>query len=160
LAHNIYARKLYRTIVHGEDPRARKWRLRTYEGNIAELLFPPEHSEMVRVEIYKTKTDVPWHIQLNQPQHTVEADGHYAVRFRARADRPRQMVVAFAENHPPWMALGFRKTVQLTTEWQTFDEAFVATVADDNARIHFDLGGSNISVEVSDVVLRSLPAGR
>ena len=49
---------------------------------------------------------------------------------------------------------------ELTSEWQSFAEEFVATMDDDNAPIHFDVGDSDVEVEVSDADLRSLPDGK
>ena len=48
--------------------------------------------------------------------------------------------------------------MELTPEWQSFEDEFVATVDDDNARIHFDLGASNAAVELASVRL-VLPNG-
>jgi hypothetical protein len=40
---------------------------------------------------------------------------------------------------------------------QSYQKDFITTVDDDNARIHFDVGGSDIPVELAAVSLRSLP---
>jgi hypothetical protein len=48
----------------------------------------------------------------------------------------------------------------LSSEWQSFEEDFVATEDDDNARIHFDVGHSDIPVDLSSFSLRSLSEGR
>jgi hypothetical protein len=45
-------------------------------------------------------------------------------------------------------------TVHLTPEWQTVEEEFVALDDDDDCRIHFDLGGRPIGVDLTSVVLR------
>jgi hypothetical protein len=44
--------------------------------------------------------------------------------------------------------------VRLTPEWQTYQEEFVALADDDNARIHFDLGGKSIGVDLTSVFLQ------
>jgi hypothetical protein len=142
-----------------EDPRESIWQLQVNPGNTAELIFPPEHPERVQVAIEKAAAENPWEIQLNQPKLRVKANQRYAVSFRARADRDRTLVVAFAKAHEPWGALGLRKPLDLTTEWQAFNEEFVATETDANARIQFDLAASDIPVEVSDVKLKHLPDG-
>jgi hypothetical protein len=41
-------------------------------------------------------------------------------------------------------------------EWQSYREEFVALEDDDRARIHFDLGGSAIGVDLTSVVFREL----
>jgi hypothetical protein len=47
-------------------------------------------------------------------------------------------------------------TVRLTAEWQTFEEEFVALEDDEDARIHFDLGGRAVGVDLTSVVLRAV----
>jgi SAM-dependent methyltransferase len=54
--------------------------------------------------------------------------------------------------------LGLYRKIELTPEWQSFEEEFVAAADEDNARIHFDLGNSGIPVELASVNLR-LPGG-
>ena len=136
------------------DFREDKWQLSTQEGSRAHLVFPPDNLQMVRIAIEKAETDVPWHIQLSQPHLSVKSGQRYAVRFRARADGPRSVTLGFSQAHPPWEGLGLYKKLELTSAWQSFDMAFVTTSDEDNARIRFDLGGSDISVEVSDVSLQ------
>jgi LPS sulfotransferase NodH len=46
--------------------------------------------------------------------------------------------------------------LELTQTWQSFEEAFIATASDDNVRIHFDLGASDIPVELSAATLHRL----
>jgi SAM-dependent methyltransferase len=50
--------------------------------------------------------------------------------------------------------------IDLTPEWQSFEREFVTSDTEDNARVHFDVGDSSISVEVSSVILRSLTDGK
>jgi hypothetical protein len=61
--------------------------------------------------------------------------------------------------HPPWSNLGLYREAALTPEWLRLEETFVVTEDEDRARIHFDLGGSGISTELSTVALRSLSEG-
>lgn len=138
-----------------QDMRTHQYTLSVGGNNKAFLAFPADQPEAVRIVIEKAATRTPWDIQLNQPGHAVKEGQRYTVSFRARADQARESVVAFAENHPPWGALGLRKTISLTTEWQTFNEVFTAIADDDSARIHFDLGGDDRSVEFSDVDLHN-----
>ena len=56
----------------------------------------------------------------------------------------------------PWTGLGLYSQIALTTEWQSFTKDFVATADETNARIFFDVGDSDIAVEVSVVSLRHL----
>jgi hypothetical protein len=78
------------------------------------------------------------------------------VEFRARADRSRRIGVGFARAHEPWTSLGLYLKLNLTPEWQTFHQEFLASADDDKARIHFDLGGRNIGVELTSVTLQKV----
>jgi hypothetical protein len=61
--------------------------------------------------------------------------------------------------HEPWNNLGLYGAVELAPKWQHFEFTFVATGDDENARIQFDLGGSDVAVEFSAVRLWSLSNG-
>lgn len=143
-----------------EDLRESKWRLKVTGGNAADLVFSPDDPERVRIDISHVGAMTEHEIQLNQPHLNVKADHSYVVRFKARADRPRSIIVGFAKAYDPWSGLGLYERVELTSEWQSFQQSFVARADDGNARIHFDVGGSNTPVEVSAVSLRSLPDDR
>ncbi len=152
-----------------EDDRHSQWWLRVSIGNVANLTFTqenkmidskmPEIADIARVAIRKAETKDTWGIQLNQAPLRVKANHRYAVNFRARADSPRSIIVGFAKAHESWSNLGLWKNIELTSEWRSFQEEFVASANEDKARIHFDVGGSGISVEFSEVSLVSLPDG-
>jgi hypothetical protein len=54
--------------------------------------------------------------------------------------------------------LGLYAKVRLTPEWQTFHTEFVAAEDDEVTRIHFDLGGKSIGVDLTSVVLERVDA--
>lgn len=137
-----------------------KWLFRVAGGNIASLIFPPDIPDMVRIAIKKVETKNSFDIQLNMPRLKVKSKHCYAVVFRARADSQRNIIVGFAKAYESWDNLGLYKNIELKAEWQNYDIEFVATADDDNARIHFDIGDSDISVELSSVSLRSLLDGQ
>ena len=141
------------------DTRELKWQLRVTSGNQARLVFPPEDRDLIRVAISKAKTKDPWDIQLNQPTLAVKSRHSYGIVFRARADRPRAVNLGCAQAHDPWDGLGLYRTIELTAEWQAQSIEFVATADDQDARIHFDLGGDDASVELSSLTLHSLADG-
>jgi glycosyltransferase involved in cell wall biosynthesis len=166
-----------------QDVRKINWQLRVAGGNKAELVFPPDDPEVVRVNISRAATPTAFDIQLNHSylslnaasktgfdihlnhqQLKVKANENYTIAFRARADRARSISVGLAEAHEPWQGLGFYQTVNLMREWQSYEFAFVATADEGNARIHFDVGDSEIPVEFAAVRLVSLvngdPSGR
>lgn len=140
-----------------EDFRESKWRLKATGGNVADMVFSADDPERVRIVSTNVQAMTEYEIQLNQPHLKVKSNQSYVVRFRARADRPRSIIVGFAKAYDPWSGLGLYEKIELTSDWQTFQESFIATADDDNARIHFDVGGSDTPVEVSAVCLRSLP---
>jgi hypothetical protein len=105
----------------------------------------------VRITIEKAETKTSFDIQLNLPNLSVKSNQRYTLYFRARADSPRSIIVGFAKNHKPWTGLGLYSKIELTSEWQSFKEDFTATGSDNNGRIHFDIGETNISVDLSGV---------
>ena len=142
-----------------EDPRKSQWRLNVQDGSLAELSFPDENSDRVRIEIKNARTKVLWHVQLNESRISVRQGRSYSLTFTVRADRPRRIIAAVSRNHEPWDNLGLYEDVELASQWQKSRLDFVAVATDDNARIHFDVAGSDSSVELSDVKLLSLPDG-
>ena len=135
------------------DFRDQLWQLSVAPDSKAELVFPPDDRATVRVAITQAPRAPGWHIQLSQSHLAISPLVGYTVDFRARADQPRPISAAFVQAHAPWAVLGFYRTEQLTAEWKTFHEFFMAGAADSNGRIQFDLGGNGIPVEVSDAAL-------
>jgi peptidoglycan/xylan/chitin deacetylase (PgdA/CDA1 family) len=127
--------------------------LRVAEPNLARLVFSHDDLDEVRIAIEKDATEQPFDIQLNQPGLKINANQRYCVGFRARADDPRRMFVGIAQDYAPWDGLGLYHRIDLNPEWETFRIEFVAVTDESEARIHFDLGGSSISVELSSVGL-------
>ncbi len=165
---NIYVRQSYgpnlvrrtyypnnpRGYFQEEDPRVWRWQSKVWEGSEANLVFPDEDPQGVRIAISRAGSDVPWHIQLNQAPVAVKAMEKYLLRFRARADHPRSMVLALSQADNPWRNLGLYQEVALTTEWQDFDAEFIATRDELRAQVHFALGGKAVSVEIAGVRLQ------
>jgi hypothetical protein len=144
----------------GENIREKQWWLQVSEGNVATAMFPAEHPETVRIAIEKAETTIPWHIQLNRDRLSVLSKQRYEVELQGRADKPRRMAVAVSRAHPPWDNLGLYREIELASTWKSYQMDFVATADDDNARVHFDLGGSDVSVELKGVSLYSPADGR
>ena len=155
---NTYYTDNARGYFKVDDNRKNAWRLQVNgRENAAKLVFPPENPEQLQIEIKKAETKTPWDIQLNQEPLSVKVGKRYFVHFKARADKPRSIALGFSKAHEPWDGLGLYMNIELTPEWQSFHEEFVTTDDDNNARIHFDMGNSGVSVELSDVTLHSLP---
>jgi hypothetical protein len=131
------------------------WLLRVAEQNVAHLEYRADTPGRFRIAIAQAGTTPVYDIQLNCPLWKVDSSKAYRLRFRARADQPRSIMVGFSKAQEPWTNLGLYRTVHLSPEWQSFEQDFVAIADDNNARIHFDVGGCGISVEVSVVTLHS-----
>lgn len=147
---------LQKALVAMDDLRAHNWQLRVAGGSDAVMIFPPDDPNGVRIAIEKATTKTGHDIQLNQPRLKVKANHRYRIQFRARADRERSIVVGFAQGHEPWQGLGLYERADLTGEWQSYEHEFLAAADESNARIHFDVGDSDISVELAAVGLFSL----
>ena len=137
--------------VPEESSRVGKWALRCAAGSVAELIFPNEIPEGLRIDIQSVPSNVNYDVQLNMARLKVETGHDYAIRFRARADSRRRLSFGFAEAHSPWANLGLYREIGLTPEWQDFEGTFTAPVNENNGRIHFDAGESSISVELATV---------
>ncbi|MSV36157.1 MAG: glycosyltransferase [Bryobacterales bacterium] len=136
-----------------------EWQLRCEGGNSARLVISPGRPRMVRIDIAKAETKTPWDIQLNQAPLKVKATHRYTLRFWARADKRRGVGVGCARAESPWTNLGLYERVTLKRRWQHFELDFTAAENDDNARIHFDAGGSGVAVELSSVSLQGSSDG-
>jgi len=134
--------------------------LRVADGNEARLVFPPDNPDVTRIEIAKAGTEPAYDIQLNKPRLHATANHEYVVNFLVRADAPRKVSFGFAMGHAPWTNLGLHWEIDATAEWRPIEARFTATEDDENARIYFDVGNSDVSVEISSVSLKSLTEGR
>lgn len=109
------------------------------DGNTSTLLTAPKYD-----------------IQLNQPRLRVKAMQCCRLQFRARSDSPRIMYTGLAKAESPWSGLGLYASSELTSEWKSFEEEFVAQTDEENALIQFDISESDILIESSSVTLGSL----
>jgi lysophospholipase L1-like esterase len=138
-------------IQYPDEDNEDKWRMQVLPGNLAQLVLSAEKREVVRIAISKAGTAIPWHIQLNQDGIVVKVRQRYVLTFQARADQLRTIGVAVSKAHEPWNSVGLYNTIALSQDWQSFNFEFKATEDDDNARIHFDVGGNGASVELTTV---------
>jgi len=146
-------------LTHRKPTKERPhvWRLEVHRPCEAAVKPVAGTSNAVRIEIARAD-NVSWHIQLNQADVAVKAGGFYTLTFRARADKPRDIYYNVCQAHSPWKVLGLGRTVALKPEWQTFRAGGTVSAADDNARVNFGLGQSDVAVELADVEFR--PGGR
>ncbi len=143
-----------------EDRRADMWWLHLDNGCRAKLVLPTENPKQVGIQIVRPARVNGFDIQLNLSHLKIRAGERYTIRFRGRAEQPRQVVLGFAKASAPWSNLGLFTKIELLTEWQVYQKTFVASENETNARMHFDLGGSSASVYFDDVVLLRQVDGR
>ena len=136
----------------------KNWNLERHLGCTASLSRTRfKGKDALRIDIGKTD-DTEWHLQLNQGDLAIKAGKYYTVIFDAAADKSRKIGCGVGQAHSPWSNLGLSRQVTLKNEWQSFRYGFVAKTNDDNARISFSFGGSNVPICLANVQLR--PGGR
>lgn len=130
------------------------WVIELNEGCKAMFQTSDKPSAVMRIYNIKVNYKEHWHIQLQRGHICVERGVKYLLCFRARADKKRPIAASVGQNHAPWDALGYYREYFLTPQWEYYEGGFTASDNDVNARIRFDLGKSDISVEIADVELR------
>ena len=113
--------------------------------------------DTLRIEIH-TIDETEWHLQFNQQDLPFKAGHYYTVQFDAASERPRRITCGVGQAHQPWSNLGLSQRVELTDSWQTFRYGFVAVADENDARLSFSLGASDVPVYLANVELR--PGGR
>jgi WD40 repeat protein/serine/threonine protein kinase len=107
-------------------------------------------------EMNITRTDVSavdgteFHVQFGQLFDDLEEGATYTVRFRARADTKRTVLLYGQINEPNWHGIGLNVGIALTEEWQPFSYDFRALNLAAVNRIKFDIGQQTGTVWVAD----------
>ena len=131
--------------------RTSEWRLVATKDYPAVLSFPDTMPNAMRVECGTLPTLEPWRVRLASQPIEVRADAKYRVAFRIRADKPREIIFTVREAQKPWTNLGLYGQIKVTEEWQSVTREFTAKADASTALFSFDLGGSDIAVELADV---------
>jgi hypothetical protein len=141
-----------------EQPSKVQWTL-SVDGNssAAHLVFK-DGGYPVRVEITRGEVGQFWHIHMDEPSLTLQRDVKYSLSFRVKADAKKRFAYSVGQTNSPWKSLGLYEEIDATPQWQTIETDFVSPAYEPDARIHFDVGGSAISIEFADVRLVALPA--
>ncbi len=134
--------------------------LRSAEGNLAQLIASPTDPKKVRIDIVRCVSPTAYDIQLNYPRLRIAAAHRYIIRGKARAESPRKIFVGCSQAGSPWSNLGLYAQVDVTGEWSDVEREFDATADDDNARIHFDVGGGDSSIELAELSLYDATEGQ
>lgn len=136
------------------------WHLEVKDGSHAELVKKPEDPDHLQVAISLANSASPEHIQLTRWPLDVEAEGRYMVRFQARAHVPRSMIFGISTTlEGNRHNLGLNTRVELTQQWKDVEKEFVATKADANAQLYFDLGERAVYVDLAAVSIERLAHG-
>ncbi len=134
------------------------WNLEQHEQCRATLSRPADvPKDAMRIDIAKAD-ETQWHLQLTQGGFRITEGRYYTVSFEAASRADREIGCVVSQAHAPWGNLGFSRSVDVGTQWQTFRFGFVATGADDNARISIAFGGNATPLELAHVELR--PGGQ
>ena len=141
------------------DPLEIRWSLSVSDSAKAALVRDPDRPGVLRVEISSTPTRAAWSILLSEQGLPSTKGERLAARFRARADRPRSIVVAVARARPPWSNLGLRDTITVDTTWRDFDIPGVASATYPWGRLQFGLGAESTAVELRDIALVKVASG-
>ena len=145
------------TMPEVADPAVKHWATEMHDGCRFKVVPPPGNPKAVRLQIEKADA-TSWHLSFKQRPLTLKGGRYYTVRFRARADAPREVGYSVSQDADPWHNLGLSDAAKLTTEWQAFRAGFVAKEDNSQARLTFAVGGSPVPVELADVSL--CPGGR
>ena len=135
------------------------WKLAVHDTSGASLTSLPGQPGVFRVTM-PTSSGVRWHVQLNGPGVPLTLGETYVVTFRARAFGTRSISVGVAQAHVSWENLGFYRDVAVDTTWKSFSERFNATASDTRTRLHFDLGVSAETVELTEMSIRAVRPGQ
>lgn len=153
---------LGREMLSGGDFRndpAEHWQYEAHEGAEVEVRYSAGRGEEPPAAVLRVVRLSParanWHIQFKQVGLKFEEGRIYTVRFRARAERARPLVVSVMQNHAPWRGLGLRRKVSLGRRWKEFRFSFRAAETEaEDARLAFSLGSAEGTVWLAGVSLR------
>jgi hypothetical protein len=137
--------------------RTSEWRLVATKDYAALLSFPDTMPNAMRVEFGTLPTLEPWRVRLASQPTVVQVDARYRVSFRIRADKPREVIFTVRESQTPWTNLGLYGRIPVTEQWQTVTREFSAKADAANGLFSFDLGGSDVPVELADVSFAPSP---
>jgi hypothetical protein len=122
--------------------------LGAYEGTMATIATVSGGA--MRVEIQRRSEGPAWHVQLLGLPIPVAKNHRYTVSFRARSDTPRSISLLAVDSSGRSNPLGLAHQVDLLSEWREFRFEFTAMRDDDAARLRFNLGASDVAVELTD----------
>lgn len=129
------------------------WTLQTSEPATGVISSLPGDPMGIRVISETIESSEPWKVRLRGQSQLVQAASEYEVRFRARAERPHPVSLAFYQVFGSPEIMSQYQTVAVTEKWQEHRLVFTMTKTDD-AALSFQLGSAAGWVELADVVIQ------
>ncbi len=118
----------------------------------ADTVDPFEGNLSCRVDVEEV-TGTNWHIQFKQVGATIEAGKTYQIKFAAKAESPRQLLIYAGRDNAPWNGYGAAQA-SLTTDWQEFTFPFSTTEDNDGfVRIGYQFNSNLGSYWIDNVSL-------
>ena len=132
----------------------RDWNLEQHSGCKASVSVRPYKSQRAAcIEVGKADQTM-WHLQLSRAGFPVSSGQYYTVAFQGAAGKRTTVGCSVNQAHDPWANLGLWRAAALMQDWQQFRFGFTAKEDDDNARISFLIGGSEVPVYLANVEFR------
>jgi hypothetical protein len=138
------------------DPLWRHWQLlpadRGQGASIyGKIAYPSRPGEPLHAEFSgKVLSEDPWKFSLQRNGYPVLKDHLYSFRVTLRTRTSRMVRYLLSRSAPPWGAIGLEGQQELTSEWQTIRQTFIATEDEPDAHLILTLGGSSEPVDVAD----------
>ncbi|MEZ4829178.1 MAG: carbohydrate binding domain-containing protein [Bacteroidia bacterium] len=137
----------------GFESGTQNWILELHSGASATFTAdnqsPASGNQSGKVTV-NTVTGTNWHLQFMQAGMTFQQDSSYQVKFKARADRIRQINAGVMRHNDPYTWYG-GASFQLTTQWQTY--TFTVSAPENNVgqvRLTFDFNNQTGPVWFDD----------
>jgi len=98
-----------------------------------------EGAASARIDVSAAGIDA-WRVTLQQFNRSLSRGVAYDVKFWARSDRPRSLIVSAQQGQPPWKGYGLYQPFQIDTTWREYEVSFTANTTAEDARIQFFMG--------------------
>lgn len=121
-----------------------------------EVLEDATKGKAVKATITNSGEEI-YSLQLTQMPMYIRKDKQYKVTFDAKASANRSIMSKVNQFQKNWTNYSGEQTVNLTTEWQSYEYTFdMRSSTDNNARVEFNLGLNTESVYIANVHLEEV----
>jgi WD40 repeat protein/serine/threonine protein kinase len=93
---------------------------------------------------------VNWHVRISQALEDLQQGATYTLRFRAKADAPREIFLCAQIDEQDWHSIGLWENVPLTEKWQDYRYQFQAKDFGAENMIRFTAGERIGTVWIAD----------